>query len=240
MPQRISLAELRRRAVTFPGPNVPLAGLRIALEAVEEGLTHACEQATLRLRAQQKNESKFLHPDDSAQEFYELEVTVEQTLPRIFRGGFILMLWTVFEVVTKRMAEYVCCEREEPEKPSFKFRKGENFLDALERVYKVNLKIEAFPDATIRRQLDLLRQVRNAIVHHNGNVKALPDEIRKKDQRGTPYSGLRIFTDCHDEFFIPTADFLNLNLSLVDTYLTSLATRVYATVHPIPLENHAA
>lgn len=233
----MSLNELYRRAVTFPGPDVPLAGLKTALEAVEEELTHACDQATVRLRAKHKREGESLHPEDRDQDLYELEVTVDQILPRVFRGGYILTLWSVFEVVVKRMAQYVFRERglfsEQNE-----FKCG-NFIKAMEKVYTHKLGIPAFPDAAQHKQLDLLRQLRNVLIHHNGSVVALPEALRAPDSEGFAALGLKKYTDLHEEFVIPTADFLTHSFDLAQTYLVPLSERVYAAVHPKPLEDDA-
>lgn len=229
--------DLSRHAVKFPGPTIPLAGLRTALVVVEEELEHARAQAAVRLSARHKRDAD-LHPEDRDLDLYELQVTVDQILPRVFRGGFVLTLWSVFEVVSMRMAEYVGVETGDVIAPSqWKQKKGKNFLDVLERVYSKKFGIQVFPDALERNQLDELREVRNALIHYNGNIKGLPDSIRAGGPEGYAGQGLDYYTDLHEEFVIPNADFLRRNLALVDNILSSLDDRAYATAHPTAVKD---
>lgn len=235
MAERVSLEELYRQTVTFPGPNAHLAGLHAALDVIEEELAHACDQATIRLRARHKREADSLHSDDRDLDLYELKITVEQILPRVFRGGFVLTLWSVFEVIAKRMAEYACRERGMPTVQS-EFQYG-NFLSCLEKVYTKILAVAAFPDGAVRAQLEQLSQIRNALIHHNGSVASLPKSMRDSGAEGYATLGLRTYTDRNEEYVVPTAAFLTRNLELVKTYLTSLSERVYAATHPKPLDD---
>lgn len=232
MTERNSLQELYRQTVTFPGPGMPLAALQTALDAIEEELSHARDQATVRLRARHKREGDELHPDDRELDQYELEVTINQVLPRVFRGGFLLAMWSVLETVAKRMAEYVCGTRGLPTVQR-EFRHG-NFLKSLNRVY-TGLGIISFPDQMDYEQLDQLRQIRNALIHYNGSVAGLPDSMRTLPPEGYADLGLTVYGDLHEEFFVPNAEFLTRNLALVRSYLTSLSERAYVSAHPHPL-----
>ncbi|MBI4191534.1 MAG: hypothetical protein HY525_13475 [Betaproteobacteria bacterium] len=233
MTDHISLEELYRQTVTFPGPAIPLSGLLAALDTVEEELAHARDQAAVRLRARHQREAEFRHPEDLELDAYELEVTTNQILPRVFRGGFLLTLWSVFETVAKRMAEYVSTTRGLPTmQPQFR---QPHFLKSLQKVYTESLGIVAFPDATEYGEIDTLRQVRNALIHHNGNVSALPDSMRNLSQEDLANLGLNVYSDLHETFFVPDAPFLTRSLSLVHGYLTSLSDRAYASAHPVPL-----
>jgi hypothetical protein len=159
---------------------------------------------------------------------------VKHIFPRVFRGGFVLTLWSVFEVISKRMAEYLCRERNLPPVQS-KFR--HDFLSALEKVY-ADLGVMAFPDPSVRQQLNQLRHIRNALIHHNGSVTALPESMRIRGTDSYSALGLETYTALHEEFFVPTGDFLNRNFALVCTYLTSLSERAYAAAHPTPIEEN--
>jgi hypothetical protein len=226
------LDDLERHAIKFPGPTLPMSGLRTALAAVEDELVHARDQATIRLHARHKGDPE-RHPDDREVDLYELQVTLEQILPRVFRGGFVLTLWSVFEVVSKRMAEYVGARNGDVIAPSqWKQKPRETFLDVLDRVYSRKLGIQVFPDPNERLQLDQLRELRNALIHHNGSVKGLPEAMRSGGIEGYAAIGLDHYTDLHEEFVIPNADFIRRNFALVDKYLKFLDERAYGTAHP--------
>lgn len=233
MPDQNSLNELFRRAVTFPGPNTRLAGLEIALDVVEAQLVHARDQAAVRLHARHRRYGSALHPDDRAQEYYELEVTTEQILPQVFRGGFVLTLWSVFEVVVKDMAEYAYAQRSLSFASSL-FRQP-NFLAQMDKVYSKSLGVIAFPNNDVRSQLDSLRLLRNTLVHHNGSVAALPDALRCAGKSEYAAIGLHLYSDVHHEYVVPNEQYIRRNFEIVQTYLASLADRLYQAVHPEPL-----
>jgi hypothetical protein len=238
MAEYTSLEDIYRQAVIFPGPAIPLGAMRTALLAVERELAHARDQAAVQLRARHERDVKTLHPEDRDLDLYEHKVAVEQILPRVFRGGFVLILWSVFEVVSKRMAEYVCVQRGLPSsKSQWAPKGGESFLSVLERVYSQKLGILAFSDTIARGQLDQLREIRNALVHHNGSVAALPESIRVAGPEGFARLGLDHFNELHEEFVVPNADFLSRNFALVQTHLTSLYERAYAAAYPTALED---
>jgi hypothetical protein len=228
---------LYREAVSFPGPSVPLAALHTALLSVETELAHARDQATVQLRARHNRLADTLDPDDREYGLYELKVTVEQTLPRVFRGGYVLTLWSAFEVISKRMAEYVGAEQRTLVTSSqWRKKDRETFLDILERVYK-RLGIPAFPEEQVRKELDLLREIRNALIHQNGNVAGLPKSIRDNAPAAYAEIGLDHFTELHEEFVIPNAEFLKRNFALVQTHLSALAIRAYEAAHTVsPVE----
>lgn len=232
MTSRGSLNELFRSAATFPNPSMPLAGLRTALNAVEESLAYSCAQLPVRLRAKHESQGDRLHPDDRDLDLYELEVTVRQLLPRTFRGGYVLIVWSVFEAVVMKMADYAEGVRGRPA-PAKKHWRGD-FIEKMEKV-SARIGIVAFPDSEVRRQLVEFRQVRKAITHYNSRLSELPESLRASNPEGYAALDLEVFTTTHEEFFVPTASFLNERLDLMDTYLSSLAERLYLHLHPDPL-----
>ena len=98
MPHNTSLEELFRHAVTFPGAGVAMAALQTALTHLEEELERSADQLGLRLNARHNKFRGELHPEDEEDEQYDLDRTVNVLLPRVVRGGFILTLWSTFEV----------------------------------------------------------------------------------------------------------------------------------------------
>ena len=94
--------------------------------------------------------------------------------------------------------------------------------------------IRIFLDPNERTQLDQLRELRNALIHHNGSVNGLPVAMRAAGPENYAAIGLDHYTDLHEEFVIPNADFIRRNFALVDKFLTFLAERAYEMAHPRP------
>jgi hypothetical protein len=228
-----SLEELYRHAVTFPGAGVALGSLASALKHVEEELERSAAQISLRVQAKHARLGDDLHPEDKEYEEYELERTTRALLPKIVRGGFILTLWSTFEVAALDIAE--CAHREigRPLKGD-PFRNG-GFLKNLDVVFSKGLGIPAFPDRGVYERLDELRLFRHALVHHDGKVERLPATLRRASPEEYAAIGLHQYGDLRHEYVVPTAGFTRQALELVTSYLVSLSERVYAKLHPTPL-----
>ena len=234
MADTVSLEELFRHAVTFPGPGAAIAGLQKALAHLEEELERAAAQITVRLRASHQRLAENLHPEDREYEIYDLDHTINVLLPRVVRGGFILTIWSVFEVAVRDLAEYAYHERA----LTLSFRRGD-ILKELERVFTQNLGIPAFPDPSVRERLKELREFRHALVHHNGLVNQLPQSLQRSDTYGYSAIGLHLFEDLRHQYVVPKAEFVHRALALISAYLLDLSERVYQTVHPTPLKDDA-
>jgi hypothetical protein len=109
-----SLAELTRRVLTFPGPASRIFALERVREAIEEQLAHLKSQRSVQLNARIKREARSMAKEDIEDLRYELQSTVDELFPKVFRGGFIIYLWTVFEACVKDMAEYTRREKKVP------------------------------------------------------------------------------------------------------------------------------
>ena len=96
-----SLAEIYRRSVTFPGPYLRMAGLEAARSAVEDQLEHLKGQSAVRLYARLNREAHTMAPDDVEFETESFKGAVEELFPKVFRGGFVISLWSVFEACIK-------------------------------------------------------------------------------------------------------------------------------------------
>jgi hypothetical protein len=228
-----SLEELYRRAVTFPSAGVALGSLASALVNVEEELERSAAQISIRMKAKHARLGDELHPEDREQDEYELERTIKVFLPKIVRGGFMLTLWSTFEVAALDIAEYAHRELGRKMKPD-PFRNG-GFLKNLENVFDKSLGISAFPDKPVYEQLEELRLFRNALVHHDGKMSKLPLALRRTTAEEYSAIGLYLYRDLRHEFVVPESAFTRNALELVSTYLNALADRVYAAIHPMPL-----
>ena len=230
-----SLAELDRRSITFPGPSLRMAGLEAALVAIEEQLEQLKGQRAVRLYARLKREAHLMHHEDIEYELSQLKNAVEELFPKVFRGGFVISLWSVFEACTKDLAEYVRREK------SFPFAlqdlRAGDFLEQVEKFFASVLGLKAFPDKSVRAKLEQLRGLRNCLAHHDGNEAELPKSLRGKSEAEYKEKGLILYSDLHHTFVIPTDWYTEQILETVRTYLVEFADRVYESLHPFPLSD---
>jgi hypothetical protein len=232
-----SLEELYRRAVVFPGADVAVSDLRNALSHLEEEIERATDQIAVRLRARHARLKDELHPEDKEYEEYDLDRTVNVLLPKIVRGGFLLTMWSVFEVAARDLAEYAYREKGLSQNRD-PFRYGD-LLDNLDSVFTHGLGVPAFPDPVIRQRIDELRKVRHALIHHDGKVDELPASLRRSTKDEYSAIGLYLYEDRRHQYFVPEAPFVRQALDLVTQYLLELSERVYKAVHPTPLKDDA-
>ena len=234
---RDSLAELYRRSVTYPGPTLRLAGLEAARAAVEEQLDHLKGQRAVRLYARLKKESRRMAPDDVEYEIGQFKSAVEELFPKIFRGGFIISLWSVFEASTKDLAEYVRREKGVPF--GLQDLRAGDFLEQTDKFFGRVLDVKAFPEKAIRAKLEELKGLRNALVHHDGSTDELPKVLRSSTEAEYRAKGLDVYSDLHHKYAVPSAKYAQEALNTVGAFLEQLAETAYLAVHPIPLEDDA-
>jgi len=233
MPHTTSLEELIRHAVTFPGAGVAIAELQTALGHLEEELERSAGQISIRLSAKHDKLRKKLHPEDKEYDEYDLDRTVNVLLPRVVRGGFVLTLWSTFEVAALDLAQYAyrvsgkALDRDP-------FRNGD-FLKNLDRVFTKGLGIPAFPNPSMLQRLDELRCFRNALIHHGGKVGKLPSNLQRATAAEYAAIGLHLYEDLRHSYVVPRAEFTRGSLDLVTEYLLGLSARVYESIHPVPL-----
>ena len=230
-----SLAELYRRSVTFPGPSLRMAGLEAALAAVEEQLDQLKGQRAVRLYARLKREAHTMDQDDIQYELGQLKSTVEELFPKVFRGGFLISLWSVLEACTKDLAEYVRRERALPF--GLQDLRAGDFLEQTEKFFARVLDLKAFPDKTSRAKIEELKGLRNCLVHHDGSATELPKSLRGKTEAEYETKGLLVYSDLHHQFVVPTAEYAERNLETVRSHLVQLAEQVYVAIHPVPLDD---
>jgi hypothetical protein len=238
MSDTTSLEELFRQAVTFPGAGVAVSRLQVALSHLEEEIERAADQITVRLRAGHARLKDKLHPEDKEYEEYDLDHTVNVLLPKIIRGGFLLTMWSVFEVAARDLAEYAYREKGLPRDKGDPFRYGD-LLDNIENVFTRDLGVPAFPDLLIRERIDELRKFRHVLIHHDGKVLELPPSLRRNTEHDYSAIGLHFYEDMRHQYVVPKAEFVRAALDLVSEYLLKLSERVYHAVHPTPLKDDA-
>ena len=234
MPSTTSLDELFRQAVTFPSAGVELKDLQITLEHLEEELKRSADQIELRLRARHATLKTELHPEDKEDDKFRLNHTVNVLLPRVVRGGFILTLWSTFEVTALDLAQYAYLERG-LRLDSDPFKNKGSFIESLDRVFTKGLSVPAFPDNEIRQSLDELRLFRNALIHHAGKIEKLPMTLQRATVDEYAAIGLHLYSDMRHKYVVPKAEFTCRSFDLVKEYFRDLSNRVYEAVHPVPL-----
>ena len=230
-----SLAELYRRSVEYPGPSLRMAGLDAARTAIEEQLDHLKGQRAVRLYARLKKEAHEMAPDDVQYEVDKLKNTVEELFPKVFRGGFIISLWSVFEACTKDLAEYVRREKSIPF--GLQDLRAGDFLEQTDKFFARVLDVKAFPEKSVRAKLEELKGFRNALVHHDGAIEELPRALRSKSEAEYLRKGLVVYRDLHHQYAVPTADYAEEAFKAVRIFLEQFAETVYAALHPVALED---
>lgn len=232
-----SLAELYRRSVTYPGPSLRMSGLDAARTAIEEQLDHLKGQRAVRLYARLKKEAHAMAPDDVEYEVDQLKSTVDELFPKVFRSGFIISLWSVFEACTKDIAEYVRREKNIPF--GLQDLRAGDFLEQTDKFFARVLAVKAFPDKSVRAMLEELKGFRNALVHHDGATEELPRALRSKTEAEYLSKGLLVYRDLHHQYAVPTTEYAEEALKTVRTFLEQFAETVYVALHPVALEDNA-
>lgn len=214
-------AALATRKV-FPSPEVRLASLRAALPVIESQLDAARVVEAQRLRMKHWNEDP--HPEDAAIDSYVLEDQLLHVLPKIIRGGFVLALWSTLEACTKDLALFAS-DRTRIALPERHFDHG-GFIKAAELAFERHLGVPAFANIAEKSQLVRLAEIRAALVHHNGEISRLPQDLRAGGPLALEAEGLYAEKDLRHEYFVPMRAFLETRLELVDSHLRALRGRV--------------
>ena len=91
----------------------------------------------------------------------QLKNTVEELFPKVFRGGFIISLWSVFEACIKDIAEYVRRKKNIPF--GLQDLRAGDFIEQTDKFFFRLLEVKAFPVKSVRTKLeelnDFLRRI---------------------------------------------------------------------------------
>lgn len=237
MSKKVTFAELRRRSLKFPGPSLRLRGLQSALEATEQQLETLKNQYEIRLRARLRKDARSMHPDDIDDARYDVSRLVDDLFPKIFRGGFIISLWSVFEACVKDLAEYTKLEKKIPF--GLQDLRAGDFLDQTAKFFRGALGVNAFPDKAVRKSLEELKGLRNALAHHDGNIAEVPKSLWPEVRSNTTFRKVRVYGDLHHKYAVPMEMYARESLLLVSAYLEEIAEQVYAKLHPEPANDDA-
>lgn len=206
-----------------PHPSSRFGALRPALSAIEDAIAHQSDQRTLRAQAELNRQRS--SRDDMFQELSVLHKDTEELLAKVFRGGFMISVWSLFESSIKELSEYVQMERRLPF--GLQDLRANDFLAQTDKFFRATLNIVPFPNREERKQLDLLKSFRNALVHHDGSIASVPKELM------TATDLVHCFDDYHGhEFAVPSAKYARESLELIAGVTESLADRVLTLLDP--------
>ena len=206
--------------LAFPGVGVQLAALERLRVALETQLEAARLSGIIELRLAHSVDPP--HPDDAELDQYESETRNTHYLPKVFRGGFLLMLWAAAESSVKDITRYVAKEvgQSLPAK-DLDLKRAEKELLRL-------IGLDLFRDASERNEVHQLREVRNTLVHHNGKVAELETKLGRLKGPRLEQIGLSVERDLHFEYFVPTEDFVKSQVRLVHSFLGRLDEEAFA------------
>lgn len=107
----------------------------------------------------------------------ELDERAEHVLPRFFRGPFIVALWAAYESTLVNVADRLAEAREKTLRLAD--IRGGNLLDRARKYFDGYLDFPLDADAARTRRIADLYQIRNTLVHGNGQLRSRSREQRK-------------------------------------------------------------
>jgi hypothetical protein len=143
-----------------------------------------------------------------------------ETFAKVFRGGFLISTWSVFESCVKDVGEFVRRKHELPF--GLQDLRAGDFINQSEKFFRSTLELSFVPDKGDLKRLDLLKSLRNLLVHHDGSVIEASAELLNASAAVT-----RV-TDYHHDYLTPTAHYNQQSLELVARVSQSLANSVYS------------
>ena len=225
-----SLDRLVHRATFFSGLNVRLASLVTTRRVVEEQLELGRHLEIARLRQEHAGLGGDLHPDDKEHDLAELEGQVTHHLPKVFRGGYVVLLWSMLERSVKDILVRAADHIGQPVDPTAIRRPP--FFKNTAVLFQSTLTAPAFPNAEEKHLLEVLYAVRNVLAHHDGRVLELAHPLTGIDDQGLAALGLAVEHDYDFAYVVPTEEYLAESTKLVVHYVQSTAARVYDTLFP--------
>lgn len=196
--------------------------LRAAFDASENAILHQADQFAVREQAASRRLGATIQSDLPDLAVPHLEAG--DTFAKVFRGGFLMSAWAVFESCVKDASEYVRRKQELPF--GLQDLRAGDFIKQSEKFFRSTLDLSFIPDKDDRRRLELFKTFRNLLVHHDGSVGEAPAELLSANEAAT-----RV-TDYHHDYLTPTAQYNRQCLELVARVSQSLADGVYAIFNP--------
>ncbi len=143
--------------------------------SVEKAIADACEEDKARIKRMNINSADDF--DSQREELHVHRLLFEEDFPSKLRYSFVLLCYMFFESRTKELAEELKGRKLSPDGMP-KRKPGESFPDLVKRFLETRLNNGIFLDASFWDQLVDLNNVRNCIVHVNGDVNGDWDRSR--------------------------------------------------------------
>ena len=194
-------------------------------ELFEEQLSFLKDQERVRLRARLSSAESEM--DDAERQFAseQVDVLVEEVLPRFFRGPYLIALWALFESGIIELADYLAQRKQ----LSLKLRDIRG-RDPIEQWNKYFTHVVNYPlgvaESTWQR-LDELRQVRHVLAHANGRLDLAEESARRKLEK---WCGENRGLYAHFNLLIVSAEYTRTAHVLVTDTLSGLIGRVRSDV----------
>lgn len=201
-----------------PNPSGRFEALRAAFKASEHAISHQADQFAVREQATRRRQGTSGQID--LPDLAVLYMEAKETFAKVFRGGFLISTWAVFESCIKDVGEHVRLKRDLPF--GLQDLRAGDFLNQSEKFFRSTLDIAFIPDKGDRKQLELLRNLRNLLAHHDGSIGEAPAELLRATGVVT-----RV-TDYHHDYVTPTSQYNQQSLELVARIAESLADSVYS------------
>lgn len=153
-------------------------------------------------------------------ERYELDYIVEFLLPRLFRGPFLISLYTVYESAVTEIANLIQNQKR-IEIPITDRNRNFN-LDRAKKYYKDTIDFQLYSNNVAWQRIKMLSVLRNAIAHGNGRIEMLSE---KKIKQIITWEKQNVGISSIGGFVIFEERFLRDTLGLVSESLNDLVER---------------
>jgi hypothetical protein len=162
-------------ACEFPFTSGAFDDLRRYVRAVHEFLPHSSAQQSIRIEAKLKGIDDPVRTGELEHELDVIAQDAQTTLPRIVWGGVLISIYAAYENATRTSMNHWQSTTKYPE--PFRPPPGRDFLKFSAKYAQVNLHVDLFGDAQLRKKLFELKALRNSFVHTGGLLASLPETI---------------------------------------------------------------
>ena len=220
------------RTLFFCDISTRLKTLHTLLRISEQQLEVARKEEISLLRKEHKKLGKSLWQDEKENDLWMLEMHITHLMPKMFRGGYLFALWSVFERSLMDIAQKAALQRGVSLAEDH-FRKG-SFFPAMQSAIRLCSGVDAFSfsrrDEKIK--LRLLKSVRQTLIHHDGRLSEAPQNLQQLTYEEIERMGLILEKDEDVTYVLPTEPFLADSTELVINCINRVKEQVYDALFP--------